>query len=124
MPRLLMCTAVPAGPTGPRSVIVYRGAGSAPSVADATAASTTAEILLIGSLLLSLDGKGAERRQEGSSDGHETVRAYDSVRIMDSSTESGPGEVSSLLRAWTDGDHAALQALTPIVYDELRRLAR
>jgi RNA polymerase sigma-70 factor, ECF subfamily len=34
------------------------------------------------------------------------------------------GEVSSLLRAWSDGDRAALDRLTPIVYDELRRLAR
>jgi hypothetical protein len=34
------------------------------------------------------------------------------------------GEVSTLLRAWTDGDRDALDALTPIVYDDLRRLAR
>jgi RNA polymerase sigma-70 factor, ECF subfamily len=33
------------------------------------------------------------------------------------------GEVSGLLRAWGDGDRAALDQLTPIVYDELRRLA-
>ena len=31
--------------------------------------------------------------------------------------------VSGLLRAWSDGDRAALDRLTPIVYDELRRLA-
>jgi RNA polymerase sigma factor (TIGR02999 family) len=29
-----------------------------------------------------------------------------------------------LLRAWTDGDTSALERLTPIVYDELHRLAR
>ena len=29
-----------------------------------------------------------------------------------------------LLRAWSDGDQSALNKLTPIVYDELRRLAR
>jgi len=34
------------------------------------------------------------------------------------------GEVSTLLRAWSDGDQRALAQLTPIVYDELRRLAR
>jgi RNA polymerase sigma factor (TIGR02999 family) len=34
------------------------------------------------------------------------------------------GEVSNLLRAWSDGDQRALEKLTPIVYDELRRLAR
>jgi RNA polymerase sigma-70 factor, ECF subfamily len=29
-----------------------------------------------------------------------------------------------LLRAWSDGDQSTLNKLTPIVYDELRRLAR
>ena len=33
------------------------------------------------------------------------------------------GDVSALLRAWSDGDHLALDALIPIVYGELRRLA-
>ena len=33
-------------------------------------------------------------------------------------------DVSVLLRAWTSGDQSALDKLTPIVYDELRRLAR
>jgi RNA polymerase sigma factor (TIGR02999 family) len=33
-------------------------------------------------------------------------------------------DVSTLLRAWSDGDQEALQALTPIVYEELHRLAR
>jgi len=32
-------------------------------------------------------------------------------------------DISTLLRAWSDGDQNALKALTPIVYDELRRLA-
>ena len=32
-------------------------------------------------------------------------------------------DISKLLRAWTDGDQNALEGLTPIVYDELRRLA-
>ena len=34
------------------------------------------------------------------------------------------GEVSGLLRAWSDGDQSVLERLTPIVYDELYRLAR
>src|ERR1039457_856394 len=50
---------------------------------------------------------------------------------MEKSTLSGDdeagkppcGEVSGLLRAWGDGDRRALDRLTPIVYDELRRLA-
>lgn len=33
-------------------------------------------------------------------------------------------DVSTLLRAWSEGDQAALEHLTPIVYEELRRLAR
>jgi RNA polymerase sigma factor (TIGR02999 family) len=33
-------------------------------------------------------------------------------------------DVSQLLRAWSDGDRLALDRLTPIVYEELRRLAR
>jgi RNA polymerase sigma factor (TIGR02999 family) len=33
------------------------------------------------------------------------------------------GELSELLRAWSDGDRAALDSLTPIVYGELHRLA-
>ena len=36
---------------------------------------------------------------------------------------SSRGDVSTLLRAWSDGDQSALDQLTPIVYDELRRLA-
>ena len=33
-------------------------------------------------------------------------------------------QVGELLRAWSDGDTSALERLTPIVYDELHRLAR
>jgi len=32
-------------------------------------------------------------------------------------------DISTLLRAWSDGDQDALDKLTPIVYDELHRLA-
>src|SRR5229473_1799579 len=40
-----------------------------------------------------------------------------------------PGElavddITKLLRAWSDGEQSALERLTPIVYDELHRLAR
>ncbi len=37
---------------------------------------------------------------------------------------SADGDVSALLRAWSNGDQSAIRALTPIVYDELHRLAR
>jgi RNA polymerase sigma-70 factor, ECF subfamily len=33
-------------------------------------------------------------------------------------------DVTQLLLAWGKGDNAALEALTPVVYEELRRLAR
>src|ERR1700730_8535097 len=34
------------------------------------------------------------------------------------------GDISTLLRAWSGGNGSALETLTPIVYDELHRLAR
>jgi RNA polymerase sigma factor (TIGR02999 family) len=34
-----------------------------------------------------------------------------------------PGYTTQLLRAWSQGDRAALDQLMPLVYDELRRLA-
>ena len=40
-----------------------------------------------------------------------------------STGEPLPDDVSALLRAWTGGDHRALARLTPIVYNELHRLA-
>ena len=47
------------------------------------------------------------------------------TRPHDDDAKTPPGgEVSGLLRAWTEGDRGALDRLTPIVYDELRRLAR
>lgn len=38
--------------------------------------------------------------------------------------DASPSDVTAILRAWSDGDPRALDQLTPIVYDELRRLAR
>src|SRR5437588_11187093 len=38
--------------------------------------------------------------------------------------EPAMSNLSTLLRAWSDGDKSALDRLTPIVYDELRCLAR
>jgi RNA polymerase sigma factor (TIGR02999 family) len=42
---------------------------------------------------------------------------------MSSQTPDPPGEVTRLLLLWRQGDAAALDALIPLVYDELRRLA-
>ena len=38
-------------------------------------------------------------------------------------TEPSPQEVSQLLIQWSNGDKSALNKLTPLIYDELRRLA-
>src|SRR6185369_1245614 len=37
---------------------------------------------------------------------------------------SAPPSITQLLVEWSEGDRAALDQLTPLVYDELRRLAR
>jgi len=34
-----------------------------------------------------------------------------------------PGDITGLLRSWSEGDQSALEKLTPIVYKELHRLA-
>jgi len=39
-------------------------------------------------------------------------------------TQEQPREVTRLLLAWNDGDESALEKLVPLVYDELRRLAK
>lgn len=39
------------------------------------------------------------------------------------SREPATGEVTSLLRSWRDGEAAALEALVPLIYDDLRQLA-
>ena len=41
-----------------------------------------------------------------------------------SSSVAGGADVTGLLIAWSEGDHAALDALLPVVYAELRRQAR
>ena len=39
-------------------------------------------------------------------------------------TSGGPQDITALLTAWSNGDKAALSALMPMVYPELRRIAR
>jgi RNA polymerase sigma factor (TIGR02999 family) len=39
-------------------------------------------------------------------------------------SEQGTGTITALLHEWRRGDRAALDRLTPLVYDELRSLAR
>jgi RNA polymerase sigma-70 factor (ECF subfamily) len=48
-------------------------------------------------------------------------------RPMERTAQSGrgaAGDISQLLRAWSEGDQSALDRLTPIVYRELHHLAR
>jgi len=33
-------------------------------------------------------------------------------------------QITQLLARWSDGDHSAREALIPLIYDELRRVAR
>jgi hypothetical protein len=37
--------------------------------------------------------------------------------------EQGQGDLTGLLLEWAEGDKAALDRLTPLVYDEIRRIA-
>jgi RNA polymerase sigma-70 factor (ECF subfamily) len=43
---------------------------------------------------------------------------------LDQPDQATISDASALLRAWSDGDQVALERLTPIVYGELRRVAR
>jgi RNA polymerase sigma factor (TIGR02999 family) len=42
----------------------------------------------------------------------------------DNDNKQSSGEVTRLLQSWADGDATALEALWPMVYDDVRRLAR
>ena len=42
----------------------------------------------------------------------------------DNENKQPPGEVTRLLNRWADGDTSALESLWPLVYDDVRRLAR
>jgi len=50
----------------------------------------------------------------------QSVSAFEGGSI----TPPSQNEVPQLLLAWSDGDKAALEELTPLVYAELRRLAK
>ena len=43
---------------------------------------------------------------------------------MGDGNQQDSGEVTRLLQRWADGDAAALDALWPMLYDDVRRLAR
>jgi hypothetical protein len=69
---------------------------------------------------------GAEPAKELSVEETEKAAYNSALSTMHRGGSAGelvPGDVSSLLRDWSDGDQRALALLTPIVYEELRRLA-
>ena len=47
-----------------------------------------------------------------------------SMASRDSVSQSSPQRVTQLLAQWSNGDQQALETLTPLVYEELRSLAR
>jgi len=46
------------------------------------------------------------------------------VSLSKTTRSAAPDEVTQLLANWSQGDHAAFARLTPLIYEELRRLAR
>lgn len=58
--------------------------------------------------------------------GHSTLAAIQGVSLTGGGVElsSGSKPVTELLVRWRSGDESALENLLPLVYDELRRLAR
>src|ERR1043166_6113631 len=65
--------------------------------------------------------------EPGSADPGKDARTTNKTRAAglpaEASAQAGPQEVTQLLAHWSHGDHAALEKLTPVVYEELRRLA-
>lgn len=51
-------------------------------------------------------------------------RFFTTIGRVQEEQEQGSGQVTRLLRRWTEGDASALDALWPLVHDDLRRLAR
>jgi RNA polymerase sigma factor (TIGR02999 family) len=57
------------------------------------------------------------------SEEREPVDPSTAGRVSDRTGPPGPPEVTRLLAAWSQGDRAALEELTRLVYEELRHLA-
>jgi hypothetical protein len=51
------------------------------------------------------------------------ILAINTMHRGGSAGEPIPGDVTTLLRAWSEGNQHALAQLRPIVYEQLRRLA-
>lgn len=75
---------------------------------------------ILAGTVIGYDFSGGKKNDALVSFGHLIASATPSV-VMSSLAKS---QVTGLLQAWSAGDSAALEALTPLVYEELRRLAR
>lgn len=54
----------------------------------------------------------------------QTPKTFRSARVGETLSTDSSHNVTELLRSWSTGDDRALEALIPLVYKELRRLAR
>jgi len=52
------------------------------------------------------------------------VLSTQSAKITGGTLVAGQGQLTKLLQAWSQGDSSALDELTPLIYGELRKLAR
>jgi RNA polymerase sigma factor (TIGR02999 family) len=59
-----------------------------------------------------------------SENGKEKLQWLGDFVAVERSAVGQSGQITGLLKAWSGGDAAALERLTPLVYAELRRLAR
>jgi RNA polymerase sigma factor (TIGR02999 family) len=64
------------------------------------------------------------RGGNGGMSGRYTIRARPTLRIQASDPMTTSLEVSQLLRAWSNGETSAADRLMPLVYEELRHIAR
>jgi RNA polymerase sigma-70 factor (ECF subfamily) len=69
-----------------------------------------------------MTGYGLEDRQQGSSLGYNALR-IGCCQEGQTRVSRDPQDVTRLLQQWRGGNRQALDELTPIVYNELRRLA-
>ena len=70
------------------------------------------------------EGMTMSRREPSTSPPYAGPSAGPATTPASGSSDAGGADVTGLLIAWSEGDSAALDALLPVVYAELRRQAR
>src|SRR5262245_10688446 len=69
--------------------------------------------------------RAPDRESAGSSaNGRHQCSAWERARIRAGGFVANEMDIRQLLEAWRDGDRGAVQRLIPLVYDELRAIAR